>query len=330
MTVSPTQLDAAAARLRAGGLVAFPTETVYGLGADAANPEAVARVFALKGRPADHPLIVHLGRAEQLAAWVAEPPEAAWRLAERFWPGPLTLVLPKAAGVPGAVTGGQDSIAVRVPGHPVALALLGAFGGGIAAPSANRFGRVSPTTAQHVRDEFGADAPLVLDGGPCGVGLESTILHLCGAVPTVLRPGAITAEALSGVLGVPVRERPAPEAPRVPGALESHYAPTTPFWLASPSGLAARLAGLAGRRVALVSAGPPPAGLGAGVSGVPLPGDATGYGQQLYATLRRLDAEGFEAIVAVTPPEGAAWEAARDRLWRAAGLGGAHTLEERA
>ena len=183
--------------LAAGELVAFPTETVYGLGADAANAEALARVFRLKGRPSDHPLIVHLARAALLGDWAADVPETAWRLAETFWPGPLTLILKRQPWVLDALTGAQDTIGLRVPAHPLALALLTRFGGGVAAPSANRFGHISPTTAAHVRAEFG-DAVPVLDGGACAVGLESTILDLSGEVPRVLRPGAVSKAALGG------------------------------------------------------------------------------------------------------------------------------------
>lgn len=330
MPVPDETLRDAVARLRAGALVAFPTETVYGLGADASNPEAVARVFALKGRPADHPLIVHLAHADMIGAWALDPPDEARALAARFWPGPLTLVLRRHPRVPAAVTGGQDTIALRVPGHPVALALLDAFGGGLAAPSANRFGRVSPTTARHVRDEFGADAPLVLDGGPCAVGLESTILHLAGSGPTVLRPGAITAAALAEALGRPVAEAPRADAPRVPGALESHYAPATPLRLATradAAALAETLAAGTGRTVAVLHIGAPPPGLGGRAVATALPADPPGYGRHLYATLRRLDEAGHGAIIAIPPPADAAWRAARDRLARAAGLGGAPTEE---
>ncbi|MCZ7562653.1 MAG: L-threonylcarbamoyladenylate synthase [Burkholderiales bacterium] len=206
----------AAAILRAGGVVAFPTETVYGLGADARNPEAVAHVFAIKGRPLDHPVIVHLAAADDLAEWAADVPEAAARLAEAFWPGPLTLILRRAAQVPDAVTGGQDTVGLRVPAHPVARALLEAFRGaegerrwnGIAAPSANKFGRISPTAAEHVRTDLGAAVALILDGGAAEVGIESTIVDLAGAHPVLLRPGAIGADALERVLGeAPARRR---------------------------------------------------------------------------------------------------------------------------
>ncbi|HEX7022744.1 MAG TPA: L-threonylcarbamoyladenylate synthase, partial [Trueperaceae bacterium] len=220
-------IHAAADILRAGGLVAFPTETVYGLGADAANPEALAKVFAVKGRPTDHPLIVHLASPEQLDEWAEPVPELALRLVDAFWPGPLTLILRRAPGVLDAVTGGQDTVGLRVPRHPVARELLRAFGGGVAAPSANRFGRISPTTAAHVRADLGERVDAILDGGPSEVGLESTILDLSSREPRILRPGGITAGQLAKVLG----QAPAVGgvgAPRVSGSLASHYAPRTP------------------------------------------------------------------------------------------------------
>jgi len=195
------QIEKAAALLRQGELVAFPTETVYGLGADASNPEAVAKIFAAKGRPADHPLIVHIPGVEHLDRWAREIPETAFASAKAFWPGPLTLILKRQPNVPDAVTGGQDTVGIRVPGHPLALELLKAFDGGVAAPSANRFGHVSPTTAQHVHDELGSAVAMVLDGGPCRVGIESTIVNLTGPQSRILRPGMISAADLGRVLG---------------------------------------------------------------------------------------------------------------------------------
>ncbi|MBI2317184.1 MAG: threonylcarbamoyl-AMP synthase, partial [Betaproteobacteria bacterium] len=216
-------IEAAAAILRAGGLVAFPTETVYGLGADAANPLAVARIFAVKGRPQNHPVIVHLPSIAHLERWTREVPDAALRLAQAFWPGPLTLVLKRASGVSDTLTGGQDTVGVRVPSHPLALALLAAFAGeddgrrliGIAAPSANRFGRISPTTADHVRAELGGAIDMVLDGGPCEVGIESTIVAFPGPRPIVLRPGRITAQDIERVIGA-LPETVSGGAPRAP------------------------------------------------------------------------------------------------------------------
>ncbi len=234
--VSDSEIARAAAILRAGGLVAFPTETVYGLGADASNASALRRMFAAKGRPSDHPVIVHLQAAEELTRWSREMPAIAQRLADRFWPGPLTLVLQRAAGVLDAVTGGQETVGLRVPAHPMARRLLQAFGGGIAAPSANRFGRVSPTTAQHVRDELGGAVDLILDGGACEVGIESTIVDLSTGAAILLRPGRISATAIEQVTGQPVLSATS-ASPRASGTLAAHYAPTIPLRLATPRSL---------------------------------------------------------------------------------------------
>lgn len=311
------RVEAAAARLRAGGLVAFPTETVYGLGADAANPDAVARIYAAKGRPSSHPLIVHLASAAALDDWASAVSPAARLLAARFWPGPLTLVLPRAARVSDAVTGGQDSVALRVPAHPVALALLEAFGGGIAAPSANRYGRVSPTSAAHVRAELGAAVDMVLDGGDCDVGLESTIVACLGEPPRLLRPGGLGRAEIEAVVG-PLAAAGA-AAPRVPGTLRSHYAPATPLELVGPAGLADRLRALpAGAKVAVLARSGAPPQLSHGVGWRRMPADAAGYGHDLYAALRALDAAGAGRILVEDVPAGPDWEAVRDRLARAA------------
>ncbi|MFZ1244693.1 MAG: L-threonylcarbamoyladenylate synthase, partial [Azonexus sp.] len=232
-----TDYSRAVALLRAGELVAFPTETVYGLGADAANPVAVAKIFAAKGRPADHPLIVHIAGHDAVDHWAEQVPDVAWELMETFWPGPLTLILKKQAWVPDAVTGGQNTVGLRVPGHPVALDLLRAFAAvagehaGIAAPSANRFGRISPTTADHVREELGDRVPLILDGGSCKVGIESTIVDCSRGEPVVLRPGHIAPTHLEAVLGRRPAIVTAAGAPRVSGSLAAHYAPQTPMRL---------------------------------------------------------------------------------------------------
>jgi L-threonylcarbamoyladenylate synthase len=311
---------AAIAELNRGNLVAFPTETVYGLGADAANAEAVAKIFALKGRPADHPLIVHLASVLALEEWAVDVPDAARRLAAEFWPGPLTLILRKASHVPAILTGGQDTVGIRCPSHPVAQSLLRGFArhgsGGVAAPSANRFGHVSPTTAQHVREEFGPGL-LVLDGGACEVGLESTIVDLSRGVPVLLRPGAVTREQIGAVTGVAPRDRDA-AAPRASGTLAAHYAPHTPLVLVDTDELAERVstAEAEGKRVAVLSRKYALAPL-AGFLQV-APADATGYGQHLYADLRILDAKGADLIVVERPPRGAEWEAIHDRLARAA------------
>lgn len=313
-------LMAAVQRLQAGQLVCFPTETVYGLGADASNPAAVARIFALKDRPANHPLIVHLSDLAQLAHWAQNIPEAAWRLAQTFWPGPLTLILEKAPWVPLAVTGGQQTIGLRIPAHPLALDLLRLFGGGLAAPSANRFGRVSPTTAAHVLAEFGADAPMILDGGPCQVGVESTILHLAGDEAVLLRPGQITASQLAVVLGKAPRTHQASDQVRAPGLLASHYAPRTPLRLCAPEQIAGLCALHPQQPMALLDYAQGATGvLPQQITLVPMPPNPDSYAQALYATLRRLDTQGFGLILVVAPPVEESWQAIHNRLTRAAG-----------
>jgi L-threonylcarbamoyladenylate synthase len=321
-------LAQAVALLRAGELVAFPTETVYGLGADAANPAAVAKIFAAKGRPADHPLIVHLAETAALARWAREIPAVAWRLAEAFWPGPLTLILKKQAETPLAVTGGQDTLGLRIPAHPLALRLLHAFAavsqqGGVAAPSANRFGRISPTTVAHVRADLGNRVSLILDGGACPVGIESTILDLSRFATQgakILRPGALSAPVLAEVLGDMPQSRgfadSADSAPRVSGSLASHYAPITPLRLLEATALPDFLAQQAasGRRCAVLSLRPQP---GAGCWRT-LPADPAQYAQGLYACLRELDEAALDLIVVETPPTGSTWNAIHDRLRRAA------------
>ncbi|MBX3646456.1 MAG: threonylcarbamoyl-AMP synthase [Rhodocyclaceae bacterium] len=314
----------AVALLRRGELVAFPTETVYGLGADAANPAAVAKIFAAKDRPADHPLIVHLPSADHLTRWASDVPGEAKRLAAAFWPGPLTLILKRQAKVPDAVTGGQDTVGLRVPNHPLALELLAAFdganGGGLAAPSANRFGRISPTTAAHVREELGERVSLILDGGPCPVGIESTILDLSRGSPVLLRPGAIGAADIARVIGhVPEMALPQTDAPRVSGSLEAHYAPRTPLQLVSSDGLlfALRDALVAGERVAVLA--PTAQAISHElVSWRQVPADPAGCAHDLYASLRELDALGCARILVQKPPAGDIWLAVNDRLSRAA------------
>ncbi len=329
----PTNADLTEAvrLLQAGDLVAFPTETVYGLGADAANPEAVAKIFAAKGRPADHPLIVHLAGAGHLDQWARDIPQAAWDLAEAFWPGPLTLILKRAPGVPKAVTGGQDTVGLRVPAHPLALALLRAYvqaGGGhsgmsgIAAPSANRFGRISPTDAEHVREELGNAVALVLDGGPCDVGIESTIIDLSrnGMPPRLLRPGHITPEQIEEVIGempeLPDTMKPT-GVPRVSGSLDAHYAPQTPMRLVPTPGIAQAVEKeqQAGKRcgVLLHTELPVPSVH----SACQLPGTPDGFARGLYAALRQLDQAGNDVILVEAIPATPAWDAVADRLRRA-------------
>lgn len=319
-------IEGAAAALREGKLVAFPTETVYGLGADAQNVDAVARVFAVKGRPADHPLIVHIASAQELPRWATRIPDAAWRLGEAYWPGPLTLLLPKGPRVPSATTGGLDSVGLRVPAHPMALALLQSFGGGIAAPSANRFGRVSPTRAEHVREDLGDDVDFVLDGGPCRVGVESTIVDLTRDVPLLLRPGGVAAEELETLLGMKLA-RTAPADVRAPGMLASHYAPRARVELVEPGelGQRARELGLAGQRVAvLVSNADDRASLLGlmGVTLLDLGANDDAAAQQLYSALRQADVDGADVVLASSPfarnAHGIA-EALADRLTKAAG-----------
>ena len=323
---TPEALEQAALALAAGEVVAFPTETVYGLGADAADPRAVGRVFALKQRPADHPLIVHLASVDAAAAWAAEMPPLARRLAECFWPGPLTLILRRAPHVNTVVTGGQDTIGLRVPSHPVALALLQAFArvgsGAIAAPSANRFGRLSATRAVHVVDEFGDALRMVIDGGDSDVGIESTIVDVSGGRAVLLRPGAIGIDALADALGGPPA---APDAgsPRASGTLASHYAPRAQVMLVEPDLVAevARFLHGDGKSVAVLArtAGEP---LFDAASGAPrwhrAPADAVAYAHDLYAVLRTLDAPGTDVIVVEQPPLDVQWSAVHDRLLRAA------------
>ncbi len=318
---SATEVARAAALLRAGKLVAFPTETVYGLGADAANPSAVAGIFAAKGRPADHPLIVHLPDVGHLGRWAIDIPPAALVLATKFWPGPLTLILKRHPDVIDAITGGQDTVGVRVPKHPLALELLSNFGGGIAAPSANRFGRISPTTAGHVREEVGDRVAAILDGGPCAVGIESTILDLSRGAPRILRPGMVGARALAEVLGVEPDAAPgaADDVPRVSGSLDAHYAPRTPLQLVAGDALpfAVRNALVAGERIAILACMAPAITAESIVWRV-APTDAAGFAHDLYANLRALDAEGCARIVVQRPPLTPAWSAVQDRLRRAA------------
>jgi L-threonylcarbamoyladenylate synthase len=316
----------AAARLAAGELVAFPTETVYGLGADATNPAAIAKVFALKGRPPDHPLIVHIALASALGDWASVVPAHAKALAAVFWPGPLTMILPRSTRVPDAVTGGQDTVGIRCPSHPVAQALLREFArvgsGAVAAPSANKFGHVSPTTAQHVRDEFGADLTVV-DGGACEVGLESTIVDLSRGAPVLLRPGGISRQAIEEALGTKVLERDA-QAPRASGTLAAHYAPRTALAVVEPEALLREFEVPA--NVAVLALREPERHIRV-TSWITAPSDPARYGHDLYANLRTLDASGAKRIVVEAPPRLPAWEAVNDRLMRAA-AGGAGELDD--
>ncbi len=329
MTPDIGDIRQAARLLEAGKLVAFPTETVYGLGADASNPEAVATIFTAKGRPSNHPVIVHVARGADLSRWVSRLPEEAIKLATAFWPGPLTMILHRAAGVPAAVSGGQDSIGLRCPSHPVARTLLAEFRGGqggIAAPSANRFGHVSPTTAQHVIDEFGlpGEGPLaaVLDGGQSDVGIESTIIDLTRLDtlgPVLLRPGQISAVQIAEVLGrMPVL--PDAAAPRVSVNMNAHYAPRTPVALASAAEIDWLMHRLdeAGRRYALMHRAAPGTSGRRMIASRLMPDGADAYAHQLYAGLREMDNAGAELIIVECPPVDDAWHGINDRLRRAA------------
>lgn len=317
MVMATATATEAARRLNAGELVAFPTETVYGLGADATNPEAVAKVFALKGRPETHPLIVHFADPLALELWARHVPESARKLAHRFWPGPLTMILPRSSRVPPAATGGQDTVGLRCPSHPVAREMLREFArigsGGVAAPSANRFGHVSPTTAQHVRDEFG-DAVAIVDGGACEVGLESTIVDVSRGAPVLLRPGAVSRRDIESVLGMAPAERDA-AAPRASGTLAAHYAPRTPLALVDAPQLEAQVATSRGAAVLALREKPAKAEVAAWIRA---PADPMRYGHDLYASLRALDRSGAVRILVESPPALPGWEAVNDRLKRAA------------
>jgi L-threonylcarbamoyladenylate synthase len=311
-------LDRAVAALRSGGLVAFPTETVYGLGADAENEAAIRRLYAVKGRPAGHPLIVHLPDAGELDDWAARVPPTARDLAERFWPGPLTIVLQRSARVPLFVTGGLETVGLRVPAHDLALEMLRAFGGAVAAPSANRFGSVSPTTADHVRRDLGADVDVILDGGPAAIGVESTIIDLSGDEPALLRPGGLPRETLEAALGRSLPVRHAGEV-RAPGQLASHYAPAARVVIVEPGEQADRARHLRARglRVGLLAVAPRP-GDEADVI-VELGSSEEEVAHRLYQSLRDLDAQGCDVILVTLPPERGLGLAVADRLRKAAG-----------
>ncbi|GAA4358885.1 L-threonylcarbamoyladenylate synthase [Variovorax defluvii] len=325
---SPDAIEEAARTLRAGGLVAFPTETVYGLGADAASDEAVAGIFKAKGRPSNHPLIVHVAAGmkgtEALSRFAQPLPPFAQKLVQAFWPGPLTLIVTRQPGVAAAAAGGQDTIGLRCPAHPVAQALLVACAehgvAGIAGPSANRFGRVSPTLAEHVRQEFG-DELLVIDGGPCDVGIESTIVDCSRGQPVLLRPGAITRTQIEAACGETLRDRhelAAPD-PRASGTLEAHYAPSAKLRLMDAKALQTGLDVL-GPNAAHIAVWSRCAikSRSQRVLLRRMPDDAAAVARQLFATLRAFDDEGVKLIWVETPPPGPEWEGVHDRLQRAA------------
>lgn len=315
MASSP-ELNRAVEVLRAGGLIALPTETVYGLGADAANDLAVRRIFAVKGRPSTHPLIVHVASVERAREWATELTPAGEALAKAFWPGPLTLIVKRSARASDAVTGGQDTVGLRVPAHPLALELLQSFGGGIAAPSANRFGRVSPTTAAHVKSELGDEVDLILDGGPSEVGVESTIIDVTQASPRLLRPGGVSREAVEKILGRPLILATHATDVRAPGMLASHYAPRAGLWLVSAAELfdEAKRRQATGARVVVIAPEGTPVPEGAAL--LTVPADEAGFARVLYAHLREADSLG-DLILAVPPPESGLGLAVLDRLRRA-------------
>ncbi|HYO93840.1 MAG TPA: L-threonylcarbamoyladenylate synthase [Polyangiaceae bacterium] len=316
MSGSPT-IEQAVRVLRSGGLVAFPTETVYGLGADAGQSSAVQRIFRVKRRPTSHPLIVHVSGKERLAELAVEVPDIAWRLANQFWPGPLTLVVRRGPAISLEVTGGQETVALRVPNHPLALELLSAFGAGIVAPSANRFGRISPTCAAHVQRDLGNEVDCVLDGGDCNVGVESTIVDVTRGAPIVLRPGGIGLEALEDVVGKPLRVEDASSV-RAPGQPASHYAPRATVQLVSRSELNERLEALyrQGARVGVMTTSE--VGLKNAYATVRLSDEPAGFARSLYAGLRELDDRKVDVVLVVPPDERGVGLAVIDRLRRAA------------
>ena len=314
MDTAPGSVASAVAALHRGEVIGLPTETVYGLAADAGNVDAVKRIFALKGRPAEHPLIVHVADDSALDHWASQVPETARTLADAFWPGPLTMILPRHRRVADVVTGAQETIGLRCPGHPLALQVLRAFGGGLAAPSANRFGRISPTTAAHVREEFGDSVAVILDGGECEIGIESTIIDLTSGQPRILRPGRITHAQIEAVIG-PVAHQGDAASPRASGTLEAHYAPRTPMLMMTRAALRKEASEQRafGKRVAVLALDTLPEGS----SGLVLPSDALAYAHGLYAALRSLDAGGQQLLLVERPPEGGDWLAVHDRLRRA-------------
>ena len=293
-----SDVDRAIAVLRAGGLVAIPTETVYGLAGDASNPDAVRRIFEVKRRPADHPLIVHIGAAQQLGEWASTTPTSAAILSEACWPGPLTLLVPRAERVLDIVTGGRSTVGLRVPAHRLTLELLQRFGGGLAAPSANRFGRVSPTTADHVRADLGDEVDFVLDGGPCPIGVESTIVDCTVDPPQVLRPGAISADDIESLLDMTLDAAAGPS--RAPGMLDSHYAPRCRVLLVDTTADAEALAASSPNAEIIDDH------------------DLAHYAHTLFSRLRDADNRGIETVIAVLPPPTGLGHAIRDRLTKAA------------
>lgn len=318
--ISTADITKAIALLRSGKLVAFPTETVYGLGADASNEAAVRRIFLAKERPYDHPLIVHVGHIAQLDDWACDIPASAKQLAQAFWPGPLTILLKKQPKVLDIVTGGQATIGLRIPNHPTALALLKAFAGGVAAPSANKFTHISPTTAKAVQEELGSKVDLVLDGGNCAVGIESTIIDMSGDHPTILRPGMITQKELTTVLGRPVLLAQAKATKlHAPGMHHVHYAPMTPTLLLAASHIPAFLQSLAQAEwpVALIMHSHVELPQSNHIHRLQLPPQAVAYAHDLYRTLRSIDHLHFKRIIIEAVPDQPEWTGITDRLNKA-------------
>lgn len=313
-TMTTQNISKAAAILRAGGLVAFPTETVYGLGADARNEAALRKIFQAKERPYDHPLIVHIASIEQLGDWAREIPADAIKLAQAFWPGGLTLILKKQPNLPAILTAGQDTVGIRIPAHPVAQELIKSFGSGIAAPSANKFTHISPTTASAVEEELGGAVDLIIDGGECAIGLESTILDMSSDQPIVLRPGMITAERIAQVLSKPVLAKAETQSTiKVPGMHHLHYAPNTKTRLLKTAAISTfQTTDLPCVLVTYSDVKPP-----AGITHIQMPNQPDLYAHDIYRMLRDLDHQQYKCIILEEVPTQPAWEAIRDRLNKA-------------
>lgn len=318
------RIIAAANILRNGGTVAFPTETVYGLGADATNPAAIEKIYRIKQRPPNHPLIVHIGNITDLDYWAQAIPESAWKLAQHFWPGPLTLILQRSRHIPDCVTGGQNTVGIRIPAHPVALALLQALGTekALAAPSANRFGRISPTAAFHVQQQLGSDVDMILDGDTCSVGLESTIVSFHDQSPKILRPGGASAATIEAVLGVPVElAHTSQSGIRTSGSLPAHYAPNTPLRLIQSTQIWQQAQALAdqNQRVLVMtwSTVAQQQSTNPLIVHCPMPSNPLIYGQCLYARLHQFDQAAFDVLLSEAPPDHPDWLAIADRLQRA-------------
>lgn len=310
-SISPQDLYHAVNTLKAGGLLGLPTETVYGLAADASNEKAIQKIFLAKGRPSDHPLIVHLAHLTQLADWACanNTPAYAFRLAERFWPGPMTLILPKQSHVLDIITGGQPTVGLRIPNHPIAHAVLTAFGGGLAAPSANLFGHISPTSAQHVKQSLGDRVDWIIDGGPCTIGIESTIIDCTQAQPRLLRPGMITPNIIKETTGLTLNQENK-ATPRVSGALASHYAPRTPTHLVTTIEIDQA-------ENAVVLSHRQPTIRKAGVRWLAMPNTAQAYAHALYQKLHEADELRHEQILIEGVPSDPEWQGIRDRLMKA-------------